>query len=77
MNPSFKKEEHVLALDLYQRQPDLETVLATAEYYRLRPDRAQEIVGEVCRVVGGWQERAKKLGLTAQECAEAEHLFCT
>jgi len=77
MNPSFKKEEHVLSLDLYQRRPDLETVLATAEYYRLRPDRAQEIVGEVCRVVGGWQERAKKLGLTAQECAEAEHLFCT
>ena len=32
---------------------------------------------EVCRVVSGWKERAKKLGLTALECAEAEHLFCT
>ena len=24
MNPSFRKEEHVLSLDLYNRQPDLE-----------------------------------------------------
>ena len=77
MNPSFKKDEHVLSLDMYQRRPDLETVLATAEYYRLRSDHAQEIVEEVCRVVGGWKNRAQKLGLSAQECAEAEHLFCT
>lgn len=75
MNPSFKKDEHVLSLDLYNRQPDLDVVLATADYYRLETGRARKIVNDVCKVVGGWKVRARKLGLTSQECAEAEHLF--
>lgn len=75
MNPSFRKDEHVLSLDLYNRQPDLDVVLATADYYRLETGRARKIVNDVCRVVGGWKTRARKLGLTSQECAEAEHLF--
>ena len=75
MNPSFRKDEHVLSLDLYNRQPDLEVVLATADYYRLELGRARKIVNDVCKVVGGWKARARKLGLTSQECAEAEHLF--
>lgn len=32
MNPSFKREEHVLSLDLYNRQPDLDVVLSTASF---------------------------------------------
>jgi serine/threonine-protein kinase HipA len=75
MNPSFKKDEHVLSLDLYNRQPDLEVVLTTAGYYRLELGRAKKIVNDVCKVVDGWKARARKLGLTSQECAEAEHLF--
>lgn len=77
MNPSFKKVEHVLSLDSYNRQPDLELVLSTAEYYRLDIGRAKEIMTDVCKVVGTWKARARKLGLTAQECLEAEHLFCS
>ena len=75
MNPSFKKDEHVLSLDLHHRRPELEIVLATAEYYRLDFDRAQNIVSELCRVIGGWKKSAVRLGLNAQECSEAEHLF--
>jgi len=75
MNPSFKKNDHALALDLYTRQPDMAVVLETAEYYRLGQDQAKEIVGRVSKVVSGWQARAKKLGLSAQEITEAEHLF--
>lgn len=77
MNPSFKKEEHALSLDAYNRQPDLEIVLSTAEYYRLDIGRAKEIITDVCKVVGDWKSRARKLGLTTQECLEAEHLFCS
>ncbi len=77
MNPSFKKEEHALSLDSYNRQPDLEIVLSTAEYYRLDMVRAKEIITDVCKVVGDWKSRARKLGLPAQECLEAEHLFCS
>lgn len=75
MNPSFRKDGHVLSLDLYNRQPDLEVVLATADYYRLEISRARKIINGVCKVIGGWKTRARKLGLTSQECAEAEHLF--
>jgi serine/threonine-protein kinase HipA len=75
MNPSFRKAEHVLSLDPHNRQPDLETVLSTAGYYRLDTGRANQIITAVCTVVGEWKVRARKLGLTAQECAEGEHLF--
>lgn len=75
MNPSFRKEEHVLALDLYNHQPDLDVVLSTAGFYRLENSRAREIIAKVCATVGEWQARAKQLGLSRQECAEAVHLF--
>jgi len=75
MNPSFKKDEHTLALDLYTRQPDMTVVLETAEYYRLGTDQAKEIVNRVSKVVGGWKLRARRLGLSAREISEAKHLF--
>ncbi len=75
MNPSFKKVDHALSLDLYNRQPDLEVVLATAEYYRLEKVTAKKMIDDVCRVVKDWKYEAKKIGLTAQECSAAEHLF--
>lgn len=77
MNPSFKKEEHSLSLDPYNRQPDLEIVLSTAEYYRLNTGHAKKIITDVCKVVGDWKSHARKLGLTVQECLEADHLFCS
>ena len=76
MNPSFKKDEHVLSFDLYNRKPDLDVVISTAEYYRLNIDLARKIVTDTCKVVEEWKAGAKKLGLTARECSEAEHLFC-
>lgn len=75
MNPSFRKAEHVLSLDLYNRQPDFQVAIATAEYYRMNRARAGIIVREVCEVVTGWKVLAKRLGLSGQECSEAEHLF--
>ena len=76
MNPSFRKDEHVLSVDLYNRRPDMELVLSTAGFYRLADSRAQQIITEVGTVVKEWQTHAGKLGLSRQECAEAEHLFC-
>jgi serine/threonine-protein kinase HipA len=75
MNPSFRKEEHVLSLDLYNRRPDMDVVLSTAGFYRLKNSRAKEIIAAVCAAVKEWRARARKLGLNRQECAEAEHLF--
>jgi serine/threonine-protein kinase HipA len=75
MNPSFRKEEHVLSIDLYNRQPDMGVVLSTAGFNRLGNRRAKEIIGAVCAAVGEWQTYARPLGLSRQACAEAEHLF--
>jgi serine/threonine-protein kinase HipA len=75
MNPSFRKEEHVLSLDLYNRRPDMDVVLSTAGFYRLENRRAKEIIAAVCAVAGEWPTHAKQLGLSRQECAEADHLF--
>jgi serine/threonine-protein kinase HipA len=76
MNPSFRKAEHVLSLDLYNRQPDFQIAIATAGYYRMDSARAEKIVREVYTVVKGWKVLARRLGLTGQECSEAEHVFC-
>jgi len=77
MNPSFRKDEHVLSFDLYNRQPAIETALATASQYQIDSARAKQIVNKVCAVVNGWKTRARQLGLSAHECSEAEHLFLT
>jgi serine/threonine-protein kinase HipA len=75
MNPSFRKDEHVLSLDLDNHQPSMEVVLSTASFYRLEYMRAREIINDVCKVVTEWKYRARKLGLTTEECSDAEHLF--
>ena len=75
INPSFRKEEHVLSIDLYSRQPDFETAISTAEHYQINTIRAKEIVNNVCSVIKNWKVRARKIGITTHECSEAEHLF--
>jgi serine/threonine-protein kinase HipA len=75
MNPSFTKREHVLALDLDERRPDLEAVLSTALYYRLTKRRAVRIVDRIRKTVSGWEAVARANGLSSRECAEAKHLF--
>ena len=75
MNPSFKKSEHTLALDYYDRTPSMELLLSTSDYYRLSKSQAKEIVELVTGVVSGWGIRARRLGISSRECAEAEHLF--
>ena len=75
MNPSFKKDEHALALDIYTRQPDMAVVRETREYYRLGMDQTQEIITRVVKVISGWKARARKIGLSAHDISEAEHLF--
>ena len=47
MNPSFRKDEHVLSLDLHNRRPDMDVVLSTAGFYRLASSRAKNIIAEV------------------------------
>lgn len=72
MNPSTKKDEHVLALDDSSTEPDFDTVLATAELYRLSQADAQAELAGLRAVIGTWEQRAKTLGLSAEDRLELE-----
>ncbi len=75
MNPSFKKEDHALALDFDNHQPNLDIVLDTAGYYRLERKKAKKIIQKVRDTVSGLGKCAKNYGLSRQDCLEAKHLF--
>lgn len=75
MNPSLKKDEHVLALDDSSTVPDLDTVVATAEFYRVSVEEAKSDLARLRKVLGSWEERAKRLGLSAEDRLELEACF--
>lgn len=67
VNPNVAKREHVLIIDDVDNRPSLETVLATAPFYRLTPARAGELVAEVAGVVGGWAAAARRAGIAGDD----------
>jgi len=74
VNPSIDKASHVLNIDDVDNRPSLETVLATAAFYRLTPQRAGEIIDQVVNVVTNWQavaRRAKIAGADIELSASA------
>jgi serine/threonine-protein kinase HipA len=75
MNPSTKKDSHVLALDDSSTEPDLDTVLSTAEFYRVKPAQAKADLERLMQVVGTWRHKAKRLGLSGEDCAELTGSF--
>lgn len=75
MNPSVKRDSHVLALDDRDPSPDLGTVLETAEFYRLGKAESRDIMATVVAVVGQWEGRAKLLGMSGEERAQLDGVF--
>lgn len=75
MNPSIKKDEHVLALDDTSTVPDFDTVMATAEFYRVSAEDAKADLARLRKVLTTWEARAKQLGLSAEDRLELEDCF--
>lgn len=75
MNPSPVKAEHALTLDGQSAYPSLESVLRTAELYRLAPSAATAIVDEVRMMVATWKKEAETLGLPRPEIKRMESIF--
>ncbi len=75
LNPSTKKESHALTLNDSDPTPDLNTVLETAEFYRLNQSQARDIITSVVKRVSGWKRHAEILGVSREEQAELESLF--
>ena len=75
VNPNTDKEAHVLNLDEADNRPSLVTVLATADYYRLKATAAKAILQEARTLARQWETAAKRLGLTAEERLEMAGTF--
>ncbi len=65
VNPNIDKAEHVLNIDDADNRPSLQTVLSTAAFYGLSPDRAREVVSEVADAVDDWRDTARRAGIAA------------
>lgn len=75
MNPSTEKDSHILAIDDASTEPDLDTVLSTAELYRVTPAQAHADLERLQKVLNTWQQKAKRLGLSTEDRAELETCF--
>ena len=64
VNPDIDKAEHVLNIDDADNRSDLPLVLSTSVFYGLAPDRAVQIIEEVAAAVDGWQEAARRAGIS-------------
>jgi len=72
MNPSTKKEEHILALDDGSSIPDLDTVMRTAEFYRVSAAEAKADLERLHEILSTWENKAKMLGLSAEDRLELQ-----
>ena len=67
VNPSIDKATHVLNIDDIDNRPSLETVLATAAFYRLTQKRAKEMIDDIVNVVNEWQAVARRAKIAAAD----------
>lgn len=67
VNPSIDKATHVLNIDDVDNRPSLETVLATAAFYRLTPIQAEGVIDRVVKVVAEWQAVARRAKISAAD----------
>ncbi len=67
VNPNIDKAEHVLNIDDVDNRPSLETVLGTAAFYGLGDGPARQVVEEVAAAVDGWQDAARRAGISGAD----------
>lgn len=75
INPNPAKSDHSLTWDGKSAAPTLQTLVATAGYYRLNATAAQAIVDKVTNVVATWKDRAAKLDLSSVEVKMMSSVF--
>ncbi len=75
VNPSIDKSTHVLNIDDVDNRPSLETVLATAAFYRLTPKRAKDLIDEVVNVVVDWKAVARRAKIAAADIELSANAF--
>jgi serine/threonine-protein kinase HipA len=77
LNINVAKSQHDLTFDGRSAEPNVATVLETADLYRLDARRARGIVNEVRGAVAAWRDEAPHQGLTASELRQMEAVIET
>jgi len=54
----------MLSIDIGDNRANLESVIATAQYYELTQDQAVQIVSEILSVTRTWEAVAKNLAIS-------------
>ncbi len=72
MNPNVARPRHALTLDGRSAEPNVATVLRTADLYRIDAERARTIVKEVRGAVATWRDEAPRQGLPGSELSRME-----
>ena len=75
LNPSPARRTHALRLDDASDIPEIDTVLKTAQLYRLTERAAQRVLDQVLGVTRDWRRRARAARLAASEIAGVEAAF--
>ncbi len=75
MNPVAHGDGLVLNISETDNTQDVALVLDVAEYFRVKPKRAKQILGEVRGAVSKWRTIAKRLALASAEQARMAPAF--
>jgi len=67
INPSVDKDELSLNIDDNSGELNFDIALGVAEYFRLEPDDAIQILSEVTQAVSPWEKIAKQIGINRSE----------
>ncbi len=66
INPNRSKGEHAVTIDGYDATPNIQAVMATAEFYRLTKVEAEGIKEETIKAIIDWRSDAERLGLSSR-----------
>lgn len=69
INPNPDKDVHALSIDEADPSPSTEHLLATCDFYRLKPAQAEAIRAEVQAAVSDWKSLAAKLRVSRADIA--------
>jgi serine/threonine-protein kinase HipA len=75
LNPNPARRVHALKLDDASDVPDVDTVLRTAQFYRLTQRAARRALDEVHAATREWKKRARAARIGAGEIAAVEEAF--
>lgn len=75
LNPRPDARRHELALDEADKEPSIEHVLRSREYYRVSQARAGTILTEVRAAVAQWRDCAERLGIARAEIEQMGAAF--